>query len=772
MAQSYLTGYVFDEVNKEPLAGAAVKVVGEVTGTTTAEDGSFQVDLQPGLYNIEVSFTGYTHQLIHEVKILGIKPTYLEVLLKRKLEELETVVITSDAFKKTPESPMSMKNLNVDEIRRMPGANLDISKSILSYPGVLPKPSFGYSISVRGGASSENQYYLDGIYIPTITHFTVQGASGGPAGMINSDFLRGSDLYTGAFPSSRGNALSAMLDLHQREGRQDRLGARVSITASEAVVTTEGPLGKKSNFMLSYRKSYTEYLLRSLNVPVLPNYSDVQFRNKIRINDKNEVTFIALAGFDDYNLNRTAEASDVLLYNLGYIPEGEQQVYTVGANYKHYLDNAYYNVILSRNSFANTAEKFRDNTGSETDRLLDYNSVEADNRLRIEYNYFKRGHKLSYGGNFRLTTFDINQYAIAFKRGILDTSNFEGGLNFLAYGAFFNYSLTALEDRLHFFAGVRTDDNSNVSEGGLIDHLSPRVSLNYHFTSKLNMSVQAGRYFQMPQAILLTYNWRNPPERSRGYTEYIQSDQISAGIEYKNNQSYRISLEGFYKLYSNYPFLLDDQISFANAQAEYVVIGNQTSDNSSEGRAFGTELFIQQKLKKNYWWMLSYTYSVSEFKDKDGTFRPSNWDSRHYMNILFGKTWGKGWQIGVKWSYASGTPYTPYDVFNSSQKDNWNVVNRGIFDYDRLNESRLPDFHKLDFRLDKNFYFDKWNLNVFLDLQNLYRSSLATIPYLTVQRNTQFEPLTDPRDHSRYLVEEIDSDTGRLLYGLGLIAEF
>ena len=78
-----------------------------------------------------------------------------------------------------------------------------------NYPGVAFSP-IGYrnDLIVRGGGPSENRFYLDGVEIPNINHFSTQGASGGPVGLIDADLIRNVKFYSGAFPANRGNALS------------------------------------------------------------------------------------------------------------------------------------------------------------------------------------------------------------------------------------------------------------------------------------------------------------------------------------------------------------------------------------------------------------------------------------------------------------------------------------------------------------------------------------------------------------------------------------
>ena len=398
-------------------------------------------------------------------------------------------------------------------------------------------------------------------------------------------------------------------------------------------------------------------------------------------------------------------------------------------------------------------------------------SEEAENHVRLEHNIYNGPVEFKYGVTFdhTITSFSVEGFEVA-NDAVQNAAN-QGSAEFTEYGAFMTASRKLLKSRLGLTIGLRADgSNAGRTTQDPLDQLSPRVSANYILSQYFSIKSTAGRYYQLPPEILIATN--NSISTGNNSNAYMQSDQTSIGFEYRNRKTYRASIEGFYKGYSNYPFLLDDQISYANALGDYVAVGNQASAPISEGRAFGLEMFIQQKLKKNYWWMIAYTYTESEFKDKLGVYRPSSWDSRHYLSLTAGKIFKRNWQLGAKWRYSNGTPYTPYDLAASSTITNWDVAQRGIFDFDRLNENRLPSFHQLDIRVDKSWWFEKWNLNLFIDLQNAYRSSIQLMPYLTTERDASWQNRVDPADPSRYLLKEINSDTGRMIYAIGLIAEF
>lgn len=767
---SSIEGLIFNSTNKNPVVGASIQIQGTTTGTVSGDDGRFELkNLAPGLYNLEVTHASFIGHVEYNIRTLSIKPVYIEIGLIEAVLDLDGVVVNDEKEKAAVlETNIAEKEISHDEMQRLPGANLDISRAIQAYPGMLPQASFGYNLSTRGGSPAENGFYLDGIKIPALNHFSIQGSSGGPNALLNMDFIQKVKLNTGVFPVELGDAVSSMVNIQQRNGRTDRLGARITMGATDVGATLEGPLGKKGNFIASSRYSFSQYLLRAFNVPVLPTYADAQFRARWMLDPKNELIITGVGGTDQYRLNTDAPESDALLYNIGYIPEGDQKLYAIGANYRHYLDHSYYNVVVSTNGFDNVADKFDGNTGLEEDRTLRYYSHENEIHFRLEHHIFRDKIEFDYGVNAANVSTSTDVFALDITPSVSDTVNFKGQLNMLAYGAFAKATRKFANDRLEIDAGLRIDGtNYNSTMSNPFNQLSPRATVRYRVNKKLGLNASSGLYFQRPQSIILAYSENN----NTADLSYISCAQTSAGMEYKTG-SYRLSLEGYYKHYLNYPFLLRDSISAANAMANYVVVGNQPAESTSQGRGYGVELFVQQKLKRNYWWMLAYTYSVSEFEDKNGVYQPSSFDSRHYASIIAGKTLKRNWQIGVKWRYSSGTPYTPYDVSASARMDKWDIANRGLFDFNQVNAERLPAFHSMDLRFDKRYHFEKSNLSFFFDIQNLYESNIQLMPYLALDRDDNLNSQIDPSDPSRYLLEQIDSDTGRRLYALGVIWEF
>lgn len=770
-------GEALDALNLSPLTGWEVDVIqGQFKRVTTVdEEGYFEfTELPTGLYNVRALSPQGQIQTLHEVLVRSTKPTYVELLVER-VTSLDEVAVRADAFHRTPETPLSIKNINRSEMMRMPGAVLDLSRVIQSFPGVLPKPSFGYAIAMRGGAPNENRYLLDGISLPTVNHFSIQGASGGAVSLINLDHIQGMDLITGGFPAEVDDALSGVLQLEGRNARTDRWGIRATQGGTDYGITFEGPIGENTAVTLSGRNSFSQHYFRLFNIPVLPAYRDAQLRIRHRISENKDLTIIGVGGWDKYRLYTEGRGSDALLYNVGYIPEGEQQTEVLGARYRVFKDNGRWEYVLSRDHVGNQAEKFVGNTGTESDRQLDYQSGETNTRFNLSHHVVSDSWQWKYGLNVVHRDYNLDMWNVRYNNALgvarIDTADYEQQVSFQSLGAFTHLTKNYLDNRLSTSAGLRLDmHNLNLTTINPLAQLSPRVSAQYHINSDWAVQGNLGRYSQLPPAITVLANAANNWSR---YSYAGIVNQAATGIEFQNGETYRFSLEGYYKYYSNMPYLWDDQMSFSQAIGAYVAVGDQVSSSVAEGRAYGLELFLQQKLKGTYWWTMSYNFGFSDTRlNSSQDWTPAVWDNRHNINLVLGKVWGKGWQIGAKYRWATGTPYTPFNPEISAIATNWDVLQRGVFDVNNVMGERLASYSVIDVRLDKTYNKKNYSLTWFLDLQNFTSSDIPLMPYLTVERDEETRaPLMDPSTPGSYLVKTIASDTGRLLPTIGLILE-
>jgi hypothetical protein len=218
--------------------------------------------------------------------------------------------------------------------------------------------------------------------------------------------------------------------------------------------------------------------------------------------------------------------------------------------------------------------------------------------------------------------------------------------------------------------------------------------------------------------------------------------------------------------------MLNDSISLANLGGDFGVIGNAPAVPTSSGRSYGLEITYQQKLYKGFFGIAAITLVRSEFQDKNDIYVPSSWDNRIVATFTAGKKFGKNWEAGFQYQYLGGAPYTPFDVPATVLKANWDNIGRGIPDYSLLNTQRLSGFNRLNVRVDKRWYFEKWSLDVFVDVQNLLGQSVEGQPFIDVERDAAGQPITDPNDPASYIPVFLPNSTGTVLPSLGLIIDF
>ena len=337
-----IKGKVTDAINNEPIPFANVLVEGTEKGAITDIDGVYEVSgLQPGLYNVRVSYVGYNDQSAYEIQVTNAKPAEVNFKIEEVIKDLQEVVVKASPFRKTEESPVSLRTIGVAEIQRNPGGNRDISRVVQSLPGVTTTANFRNDLIIRGGAPNENRFFLDDVEVPNINHFATQGASGGPVGLINVNFIREVDFFSGAFPANRGNALSSVFNFRQRDGRDDRIGGNFMVSATDIGLTMEGPIGDKVTFLASARRSYLQFLFKALGLPFLPTYNDFQAKVKYKIDKKNELTFIGLGAVDQFTLNLDANETEEQQFLLNQLPVSPQWNYTNGLVYRHYAENGF-----------------------------------------------------------------------------------------------------------------------------------------------------------------------------------------------------------------------------------------------------------------------------------------------------------------------------------------------------------------------------------------------------------------------------------------------
>ena len=768
-----VTGIVIDAVNNNPIAFANIIVDGTKTGTTTDIDGKFSISgLTPGFINLRTSFIGYEQNISGDIFISNSNIPSVEIKLEPLEEVLDEVVIKVDPFEKTLEAPLSMQRIGTKEIENNPGSNRDISRVIQSFPGVGSTPAYRNDIIVRGGGPSENRFYLDEIEIPVINHFATQGASGGPIGIINADFIQTLDFYSGSFPATKNNALSGIMDFKQKEGSNAQTNMRFTIGASEAAFTLDGPLGDKTTYIFSIRRSYLQFLFSALGLPFLPTYNDYQLKLKTNFNSKNQFTLISIGSLDHMSLNTGITNPDASQeYLLAQIPVNDQWSYAIGGVYKHFFKDGFHTLVLSRNMLNNSFYKYPDNN-EEFPKSFDYKSTEAENKFRYELSLLKKGYKITFS-----TLGEYAQYTNSTSQQIyvgdsLTNFNYTSDLSLFKYGFSAQASKSILHSRLMVSFGIRfdgSDYNSNMAN--ILNQFSPRVSVSYALTESFDIIAGAGRYFQMPAYTTLGFRNEQGELVNENKARYIGVNQYNMGIEKRVNTHVIVSIETFFKDYFRYPIDILTGASLANQGAEYSsVAGTVPAVFTGSGEASGVELVTRVNYPK-FTMLATYTFVRSLFTNINGELIPSSWDSRHLFNVTASRELPKNWRIGAKWRFVGGLPYTPYDLEKSANVEAWNAIGQPYYDYDQLNEFRLSSFHQLDVRVDKNYFFDKFTLMLYLDIQNIYNFQAEGQDYIIREKNTDGSYMTINNGED-YVLKNVSNTSGTILPSIGIMIGF
>ncbi len=766
-----IKGTVIDKASRQPLEFINVLVLGLGRGGVTDAEGHFNIgEVPPGIYRLQASAVGYKTILTPEY-IVSTKDLTIQIETEENLTELEGVTVTASPFRRDPESPVGLRIIGLQEIEKSPGANRDISHIVQSYPGVAFSPA-GYrnDLIVRGGSPSENRFYLDGVEIPNINHFSTQGASGGPVGIINADLIREVNFYTGAFPTDRGNAMSSVLDFKLRDGDMERNSLKATLGASEVSLASNGHIGKKTSYLVSVRQSYLQFLFDMLGLPFLPTFTDAQFKLKTRFNANNELTILGLGGIDNMKLNTKLDGEKAE-YILSYLPKIQQETFTLGAVYRHYAGIHVQSVVVSHSYLNNRNTKYLNNDESSTDNLsLKLRSVEQETKFRIENTSTFGNWKINFGANL-----DYSQYTnTTFQRVYIDegrTFDYHTYLGMWRWGIFGTINYATTDERFTASLGVRTDAN-NFSSGmkGMGDQLSPRLSLSYRLRDGLYLSGNAGLYYQLPPYTGLGFKDNNGAWVNK-YLRYMSVSQESLGLSWHPGNTFELSAEGFYKQYDKIPFSIADGIPLACKGNDYGVIGNEALSSTAQGRAYGIEILMKWLIAKKLNLASSFTLFKSEYRNnKQSEYIASAWDNRYIFNMSGTYNFPHNWSLGMKISCIGGAPYTPYDVEKSSLVTAWNAQGRPYYDYTKYNTGRLPAFGQLDVRVDKTFYLKRCMLGFYIDLQNVTNSKFKQ-PDILMSTGVIENP-SAPMAEQRYKMKYITQKSGTLMPTLGITFEY
>jgi len=699
-----IMGEVTDIVSKQPLIGVNIVLIGTNLGAATDISGGYTISNIPvGTYQLRASAIGYSSITKTDITVSSAKPAMIDFALQETIVEIGNVVVTSELFRKSSTEISSVRNFSYEEIRRAPGGFEDVVRALSVLPGVAQADAGRNDLIVRGGAPSENLYLVDGLVVQNINHFGTQGATGGPLSYINLDFVKETSFSTGGFSAIYGDKLSSVLSVNLREGRKDKFGGKLTISATQFGLNLEGPVDSKSSFLFSVRRSYLDFIFKAAGFGFVPEYYDVLGKYNYDFDTYNSLSFLLVSAFDKVRYFNDTEEKRI---NNSRILGSNQLQYLTGVSFRHLFDNGFYTLALSRNLVDyDTAQK-----DTLQNPIFLNKSKEEENTLRGDL-VFKLSQisEINLGGNLRFIQFDANILLPSFRTSfgeilnitsLNDRSDFRKADFYALYsGLYFN------RFRVNF--GVRGDYFNAVTNKIAV---SPRFSTSYLLSDVTDLSFSTGIYYQNPSYIWLIADKTNKDLKQIKVNQYI------LGIDQRLRNDINLKLEGFLKHYSNYPssvlrpylVLANTGAGYAGSDDNFSSFGLETLVSAGTGESRGVELSMQKKSSgTNHYGILSVTYSESKFKALDGVERAGSYEQRWIVSLSAGYIFNERWEASVKFRYATGRPYTPYNPDGTQSVVNYNT-------------GRFPEFHALDLRIDRRWNFNNWTLITYIDIQNIY----------------------------------------------------
>lgn len=788
-----LSGWVLDKNTQKPLAGVAVSIVNTKYTTITDSAGKYNFRSIPtGQYQLQYKALGYLPitQFNTIVRAGNVDNHTIELLPSETVLKEVTVSNTRKTIRTASlETPLSVQKLSAEEIKSNPGGNFDISKVVQVLPGVTGSASTGAGfrndIIIRGGAPNENVFYLDGVEIPVINHFSTQGSAGGPQGILNVSFMDEVKLSSSAFDAKYDNALSSVFEFKQKRGSTEKVQGNLRLSATEFASTLEGPMSKsgKTTYLVSARRSYLQFLFEAIDLPIRPNFWDYQFKITHQIDPKTTLSFLGVGAIDEFSFARPKQATPEKIYALNASPSINQWNYTVGVTLKKLVQNGYWNLAISRNHLNNINEKYEHNLDPiQGEKTFDYASNEIENKLRWDLTKSVLGFKWTTGLNVQNVGYDnsTNQLLGLVYNPITGTNTnltyqYATNINYQKYGAFVQLGKKALNNRLGMSAGIRTDGNSYTNKGNdLLKQLSPRMSISWVATDQITINASVGKYFKIAPNTALGFKdaLGNAVNKDADYT--ISTHYVT-GIEYIPNNSTRFTAEVFYKKYNQVPISIQKGTSLSNLGADFNILGNEAIRTIGLGKSYGLELFAQKKLTDRFYGLMSYSFFRSSYTNLAGKYIASAWENIHLISMSGGYLFNKNWELGVKFRYQGGTPYTPYDM--NLSRANFAVLGIGNLDYTQLNAMRNRAFHSSDLRLDKKYNYKKTTLDFYIDITNWYGAKSVAPPFYVFAANADGTFKTTDgkaiqKNGSNAIPELYDNNSVFVTPTIGFILEF
>ncbi|MBK8495193.1 MAG: TonB-dependent receptor [Chitinophagaceae bacterium] len=692
-----ISGYIKDSLNGETLIGAAITVQGQAKGISSNLYGFYSITLDEGDYTLICSFIGYRYKAV-SLKLTADTRINFEVLPKIYLSE-EVVVSTKKRDANVKNAQMGKFTLPIDQIKSLPAflGEVDLLKTIQFLPGVRNAGEGSAGIYVRGGGPDQNLILLDDAPVYNTGHLF------GFFSIFNADAIKNVTLIKGGMPAQYGGRLSSVLDVSMKEGNNQKLQVDAGIGVIASRLSIQGPLKKnKSSFIISGRRTYIDALTK----PFIKSTS--QFKG---------------SGYYFYDLNAKvnyAFSDKDRIYLSGYFgrdvfdfANGKQSL-KINIPWGNTTGTLRWNHIFNNKLFGNTTVVYNDYNFTfnalQNDFELKLASGIRDLSIKQDFDLYPyTGHKLKFGG-----IYTYHKFTPSVISGKQDSTVFKPNNAQIKFGheaALYIRDDWEINEKIKVNAGLRyslfqqagpykiyeTDENGNRLDSTVFGRgkavktyggLEPRLTMRYALDDETSVKASVTRNLQyihlvsnagttLPTDIWVPSTYKVKPQISWLY---------AAGLfkNFKDNM-YETSVELYYKQMQN-------QIEYKEG---YTPTGLDDTENSftfGKGWSYGAEFFINKTKGRLTGWMgytLSWTwrkFAALNFGDK----YPAKYDRRNDMSIVAMYELNKKWKLSAAFVFGTGNAATLPQRF---------YIVGGILtqEYSRINEYRLPAYHRFDF---------------------------------------------------------------------------
>lgn len=589
------------------------------------------------------------------------------------------------------------------EIRSMPGTNGDALRSLESMPGVARPPAGAGMLLVRGAGPDDTAVFVDGTAVPIAYHF------GDFNSVVPSELLESIDFYPGNFGPEYGRALGGIVDIQLRSPARDRFHGMLQVDLIDARVIAEAPLGEHTRALIAGRRSWIDAWIGgvleqdgSIGVTKAPVYYDYQGVIEQDLS-KSTTARLAVFGSDDrMRLVVNAPNASDPSYSGGF----EGGVSFIRAQLR--TDTRFGSDARWVNTLSVGRDTQRFAIGRTFGLDVAYNPVALRSEVKSRVAsgvtavagfdvVWSRVHGDRQGPPMQDQGQDVGP---EFARP--QTSLFAEATRFLPAA----YAMLELSpaSNVKLMPGVRADHTSDIHKTSVDPRFSARWDVAPGFP-RTTLKGGVGIFHQAPQVYQSIAPFGTPTLRHERAIHY------DLGFEQELGRNVELSVDGFYKHFDELVVERPDALNQS---------GTQWS-NDGTGRAYGAELLLRYKNDKRFFGWVAYTLSRSERRDAAGEpYRLFDYDQTHILTAVASYKLGRGWELGARWRYVSGNPYTP--------------VVAAVYDADAgayqasdgaENSARDPAFHRLDVRVEKTWTFTDWKLSAYLDVQNAYNRKNA-----------------------------------------------